>query len=126
MTWKPVQPATMTKPAAPYTPVVISGDHVYTSGQVALDADGSVVTGGVTEQTRQVLANVRTCLEAAGCTLADVVKVTAFLVDLADFEAYNAVYRETFAEPYPARSTVQAGLVPPFLVEIEVVARRPR
>lgn len=125
MTWQPLQPATMPKPTAPYTPVVISGDHVYTSGQVALDADGAVVPGGVTEQTRQVLANVRTCLEAAGCTLADVVKVTAFLVDLGDFEAYNAVYRETFSAPYPARSTVQAGLVPPFLVEIEVVARRP-
>jgi reactive intermediate/imine deaminase len=124
MTWTPVQPATMPKPAAPYTPVVISGDHVYTSGQVALDSDGAVVPGGVTEQTRQVLANVRTCLEAAGCTLADVVKVTAFLVDLGDFDAYNTVYRETFSEPYPARSTVQAGLVPPFLVEIEVVARR--
>jgi 2-iminobutanoate/2-iminopropanoate deaminase len=115
----------MPKPTAPYSPVVVSGDQVYTSGQVALDADGAVVAGGVTEQTRQVLANVGACLEAAGCTLADVVKVTAFLVDLTDFEAYNAVYRETFAEPYPARSTVQAGLVPPFLVEIEVVARRP-
>ena len=125
MTWHAVQPDGMPRPTAPYSPAVVSGDHVYTSGQVALAADGSVVPGGVTEQARQVLANVRACLEAAGCTLSDVVKVTAFLSDLSDFDAYNAVYRETFTEPYPARSTVQAGLVPPFAVEIEVVARRP-
>lgn len=125
MTWEPVQPSDLPRPSAPYSPAVVSGEHVYTSGQVALAPDGTVVDGGVAEQTRQVLANVRSCLAAAGCELADVVKVVAFLTDLGSFEEYNAVYREVFSEPYPARSTVQAGLVPPFLVEIEVVARRP-
>jgi reactive intermediate/imine deaminase len=115
----------MPRPSAPYSPVVISGDHVHTSGQIAVGGDGKVVEGGVAEQTRQVLANVATCLEAAGCGLGDVVKVLAFLTDLSTFDEYNAVYREVFSEPYPARSTVQAGLVPPFLVEIEVIARRP-
>lgn len=125
MAWEAVQPASMPRPSAPYSPVVVSGDHVYTSGQIAVTADGTVVPGGVAEQTRQVLENVKTCLEAAGCGIGDVVKVLAFLTDLSTFEDYNAVYREVFSAPYPARSTVQAGLVPPFLVEIEVIARRP-
>jgi reactive intermediate/imine deaminase len=115
----------MARPANPYSPVVISGDHVYTAGQVAFDADGALVPGGAAEQTRQVLANVAACLAAAGCSLADVVKVNAFLTDMADFAAFNDVYREVFVEPYPARTTVQVGLAPGLLVEIEAIARRP-
>ena len=76
-------------------------------------------------QARRALENLRASLAAAGCGLDDVVKVNAFLADLADFEAYNTVYREFFAAPYPARTTVQAGLPPGMLVEIEAVARRP-
>ena len=119
-----LQPDGMAKPNPPYSPVVVSGDTVYTAGQVAYDAEGNLVEGGIAEQTRRVLENVRACLEAAGCTMDDVVKVTAFVVDLGDVAAYNEVYREFFAEPYPARSTVQAGLGPGVLVEIEAVARR--
>jgi 2-iminobutanoate/2-iminopropanoate deaminase len=111
-------------PKPPYSPVVVSGDMVYTAGQVAFDAEGSLVPGGIEEQTRQALENVRACLEAAGCTLDDVVKVTAFLADLGDFAGYNAVYGKLFAEPYPARTSVQAGLPPGVLVEIEAIARR--
>jgi 2-iminobutanoate/2-iminopropanoate deaminase len=113
----------MAAPKPPYSPVVVSGDLVYTAGQIAHDADGSLVAGGIEEQTRQTLENVRTCLEAAGCTLDDVIKVTAFLADLGDFDGYNRVYREFFSEPYPARTSVQAGLPPDVLVEIEAVAR---
>jgi len=119
-----LQPEGLAKPKPPYSPVVVTGETVYTAGQVAYDADGTLVGGGIAEQTRQVLDNVRTCLEAAGCTMDDVVKVTAFLVDLSEVAAYNEVYREFFDEPYPARSTVQAGLAPGVLVEIEAVARR--
>jgi 2-iminobutanoate/2-iminopropanoate deaminase len=114
----------MAKPKPPYSPVVVSGDTVYTAGQVAYDAEGNLVEGGIEEQTRRALENVRTCLEAAGCTLDDVVKVTAFLADLSEFAGYNEVYREFFDEPYPARTSVQAGLPPGVLVEIEAVARR--
>jgi len=114
-----------TRPSAPYSPAVVSGDHVYTAGQVAFGADGAIVPGGVVEQTRQVFANLERCLEAAGCTLDDVVKVNAYLTDLASFEDFNAIYREAFSEPYPARTTVQAGLVAGLLVEIEAVARIP-
>ena len=119
------QPDGLARPKAPYSPVVVSGDHVFTAGQVAFDADGATVEGGIEEQTRQVFANLRLCLEAAGCSFDDVVKVNAFLTDLGSFEAYNAVYSEMFSEPFPARTTVQAGLAPGLLVEIEAIARRP-
>ncbi len=116
-------PDGLVRPKAPYSPVVRSGDHVYTAGQVAFDATGSLVAGGIAEQTRQVLANLEACLGAAGCTFDDVVKVNVFLVDLADFEEFNEVYRAAFTEPYPVRTTVQAGLPGGIRVEIEAVAR---
>jgi 2-iminobutanoate/2-iminopropanoate deaminase len=103
----------------------VSGDTVYTAGQTGVDAAGSLVEGGIAEQARQTLENVRTCVEAAGCTLDDVVKVNAYLADLGDFPAYNEVYVEFFSKPYPARTSVQAGLPPGVLIEIEAVARRP-
>ena len=116
-------PDGLVRPKAPYSPVVRSGDHVYTAGQVAFDATGTLVAGGTAEQTRQVLANLEACLGAAGCTFDDVVKVNVFLVDLADFEEFNEVYRAAFTEPYPVRTTVQAGLPAGIRVEIEAVAR---
>jgi 2-iminobutanoate/2-iminopropanoate deaminase len=119
-----LQPEGLAKPKPPYSPVVVSGDTVFTAGQVAFDEAGELVEGGIEEQTRRALENVRTCLEAAGCTLDDVVKVTAFLTDLGQFAAYNEVYKEFFEEPYPARTSVQAGLPPGILVEIEAIARR--
>lgn len=120
-----IQPEGRPKPKPPYSPVVLAGDAVYTAGQTGVDAGGALVAGGITEQTRQTLENVRACVEAAGCTMDDVVKVNAFLVDLADFAAYNEVYREFFAEPYPARTSVQAGLPAGVLIEIEAIAHRP-
>ncbi len=119
------QPDGLPTPKAPYSPVVVSGDHVYTAGQVALDANGELVAGGIEEQTRQVFANLRACLQAADCDFEDVVKVNAYLTDLGNFPSFNAVYEEHFTPPFPARTTVQAGLAPGFLVEIEAVARRP-
>lgn len=118
------QPEGVAVPKPPYSPVVVSGDLVFTAGQAPFDVDGNLVSDDVAEQTRKTLDNLRLCLEAAGCTLDDVVKVNAYLADLADFPAYNAVYEETFRKPYPARTTVQAGLVG-FKVEIEAIARRP-
>ena len=116
-------PDGLARPKAPYSPVVRSGDHVYTAGQVGFDPTGTLVEGGIAEQTRQTLANLEACLGAAGCTLDDVVKVNVFLVDLADFDAFNEIYRAAFAEPYPARTTVQAGLPGGIRVVIEAVAR---
>lgn len=118
-------PEGLVKPRAPYSPVIVSGDLVYTAGQVAFDENGDPVPGGIAEQTQQALANLERCLAAAGCALDDVQKVNVFLVDLAEFGEFNEVYRSAFTEPYPARTTVQAGLPAPLRVEIEAVARRP-
>ena len=120
----PIQPSDVATPKAPYSPVVVSGDHVYTAGQVAFDETGALVGEDMETQARRTLQNVQACLAAAGCTLDDVVKINAFVADLGDFDAYNTVYCEFFTEPYPARTTVQAGLAPGMLVEIEAVARR--
>ena len=120
---KGIQPEGMPRPEPPYSPVVVSGETVYTAGQIGRDADGNIAEG-IEAQTRQTLENVRTCVEAAGCTMDDVVKVNAYLVDLGDFAGYNEVYKEFFAEPYPARTSVQAGLPAGVLVEIEAIARR--
>ena len=120
-----LQPDGVAKPGFPYSPVVVSGDLVYTAGQVANDESGRIVSDEIEAQCRRVLDNIRACLRAAGCELSDVIKVNAFLTDLANFDVYNAVYREYFSEPYPARTTVGAALAPGLLVEVEVVARRP-
>ena len=120
----PIQPEGVARPSAPYSPVVVSGDLVYTAGQIGADASGAVVGDDIASQSRQALENVRLCLEAAGCALADVIKVNGYLVDLDHFPVYNEIYREFFSEPYPARTTVGAALAPGLLVEVEAVARR--
>jgi 2-iminobutanoate/2-iminopropanoate deaminase len=119
-----IQPDGLVVPKAPYSPVVVSGDLVFVSGQVPYDADGNVVGSDIAAQTHQALRNLTACLAAAGCGLEDVVKVTAFLTDLAEFAGYNEVYKEYFKAPFPARSTVQVGLAG-FKVEIEAIARKP-
>jgi 2-iminobutanoate/2-iminopropanoate deaminase len=87
-------------------------------------ATGRPVSDNVREQTRQVIRNVQAVLQAAGSDLDQVLKTTCFLVDINDFAAFNEVYREFFAVDPPARSTIQVGLVPPWRVEIEVIAVR--
>jgi 2-iminobutanoate/2-iminopropanoate deaminase len=119
-----LQPEGLATPQLPYSPVVASGDLVVTAGQVAHDETGQLVADDIEGQCRRALENVRTGLRAAGCELADVIKVTAFLADLADFPAYNDVYREFFQPPYPARTTVGVSLPQGILVEIEAIARR--
>lgn len=119
------RPEGVVKPKAPYSPVVVDGDLVFTAGQVGFDEQGELVPGGIEAQTRRALENLSACLAAAGCGLADVLKVNAFLADLGEFEAYNEVYREFFREPYPARTTVGAALPGGLRVELEAVARVP-
>ena len=117
-------------PAAigPYSQAVRTGDLVFTSGQVALDpASGTIVAGGVVEQTVRVLENLKAVLEAAGLGLADVVKTTVFLKNMSDFAAMNEVYARYLAPEgvvAPSRSTVEVARLPKdALVEIEVIAR---
>lgn len=118
--------STSKAPAAigPYSQAIQVGNLVYTSGQIPIDpATGSFVEGGVKEQARQSLINVKAILEEAGLTLDNVVKTTVFLADMNDFSDVNAVYAEFFAEPYPARSAVAVKTLPKgALVEIEVIA----
>ena len=118
------RPEGVAVPKAPYSPVVVSGDLVYTAGQVGFDEQGDVVPGGIEAQTRRALENLTACLRAGRCGLEDVLKVNVYLADLATFEGFNGVYREFFQEPYPARTTVGAALPGELLVEIEAVARR--
>ena len=118
------QPEGVAVPKAPYSPVVVSGDLVYTAGQVGFDEQGELVPGGIEAQTRRALENLTACLRAGGCELSDVLKVNAYLADLATFEGFNGVYREFFQEPYPARTTIGAALPGAILVEIEAVARQ--
>ena len=117
---------TKAAPAAigPYSQAIRVGNLVYTSGQIPIDpATGSFVEGGVKEQTRQSLLNVKAILAEAGLTMGDVVKTTVFLADMNDFADMNSVYAEFFTEPYPARSAVAVKTLPKgALVEIEVVA----
>ena len=120
--------STKQAPAAigPYSQAIQVGNLVYTSGQIPIDpATGAFVEGGIKEQTRQSLSNVRAILEEAGLTMANVIKTTVFLADMADFAEMNAVYAEFFSEPYPARSAVAVKTLPKgALIEIEVVAEQ--
>ena len=108
----------------PYSQAIQVGNIVYTSGQIPIDpTTGVFVEGGIKEQTRQSLLNVKAILEEAGLTMANVVKTTVFMADMNDFADMNAVYAEFFTEPYPARSAVAVNTLPKeALVEIEVVA----
>jgi 2-iminobutanoate/2-iminopropanoate deaminase len=118
--------STQQAPAAigPYSQAIQVGNLVYTSGQIPIDpSTGSLVEGGVKEQARQSLLNVKAILEEAGLTMSNVVKTTVFMADMNDFAEMNAVYAEFFTEPYPARSAVAVKTLPKgALVEIEVVA----
>ena len=118
--------ATEKAPAAigPYSQAIDCGAFLITSGQVPIDpSTGEIVTGGVAEQTRQSLTNVKAILAQAGLTMDNVVKTTVFLQSMGDFAAMNAVYAEFFTEgQYPARSAVEVGALPRgALVEIETI-----
>jgi 2-iminobutanoate/2-iminopropanoate deaminase len=118
-----VSSPSLPRPAGPYSPGVRWDRLVFTAGQVAGNpATGQPVEGGIREQTRQVLQNVQSILEAAGTDMAHVVKTTCFLTDMGNFAAFNEVYREFFPTDPPARSTVQVGLAANWLVEIEAIA----
>ena len=118
--------STKKAPAAigPYSQAIQIGNLLYTSGQIPIDpATGAFVAGGIKEQTRQSLTNVKAILEEAGLSMSDVVKTTVFMADMNDFADMNSVYAEFFTAPYPARSAVAVKTLPKgALVEIEVIA----
>ncbi|TAK12943.1 MAG: reactive intermediate/imine deaminase [Anaerolineae bacterium] len=117
-------PAGGAKPLAPYSPGIRAGQFVYTAGQVGLDpATQKLVEGGVQAQARQSLENVKRILEAAGSSLAQVVKTTVFMTEMSNYGPINEIYGQYFTENPPARSAVAVKELPAgALVEIEAVA----
>lgn len=107
-----------------YSQGIIANGFIFTAGQVPLvPGTKQFAEGGIKGQTHQSMTNIKGILEAAGSSLANVVKTTVFLADINDFAEFNAVYSEYFQDSPPARSTVQAGGLPlGALVEIEAVA----
>ncbi|HCC52400.1 MAG TPA: reactive intermediate/imine deaminase [Porphyromonadaceae bacterium] len=113
-------------PAAigPYSQAIRKGNFLFTSGQLGIDpATGDFVEGGVKEQTIQVFKNIKAILSEAGYTMADIVKTTVFLADMADFAAVNEIYALQFEGDFPARSAIAVKTLPKNgLVEIEIIA----
>ena len=118
--------STANAPAAlgPYSQAIQAGNLLFLSGQVPIDpATGSVVEGGIREQARQSLTNLKAILNEAGTNMGAVVKTTVFLKNMDDFAAMNEVYAQFFQQPYPSRSAVQVAKLPKdVLVEIEAIA----
>lgn len=108
----------------PFSQAVRDGGRVYVSGQGPIDPKtNEIIDGDIAAQTERTLENVAAVLAAADCSLADVVKTTVFVRDMADYDAINEVYGEYMSEPYPARSAVEVADLPVDIgVEIEVVA----
>ncbi len=107
----------------PYSQGITAGKFAFTSGQLPATLSGEVISDDITKATRQSLNNVKAVLSAAGVGMTDVVKVTVFLTDMADFAQMNEVYKGFFSEPFPARSCIQVAALPKGArVEIEVTA----
>jgi 2-iminobutanoate/2-iminopropanoate deaminase len=124
---KEVRASAAPAPVGPYSQAIDHEGWIFASGQIPLDpVTGALVEGGIEEQTRQALANLRAVLEAAGASLDDVVRTTIYLTDLAQFARVNGVYAEHFSrEPQPARATVGVAALPiGAAVEIDAVAVR--
>ena len=113
-------------PAAigPYSQAIKAGNTIYVSGQLPIDpATGTFAGADIAAQTRQSLTNLKNILKAAGADMCDVVKVTVYLANIADFAAMNEVYAEFFAAPFPARAAFEVACLPKnALVEIECIA----
>ena len=114
-------------PVGPYSQAIKSAGLLFCSGQIPLDPrTGEVSGGGIEEQTRLTLENLKAVIEAGGATLADVVKVSVYLADMDDFAAMNAVYASYFDVGKPARACVEVARLPKDVrIEVEAIARVP-
>jgi 2-iminobutanoate/2-iminopropanoate deaminase len=112
------------KALGPYSQAIRAGQFLFVSGQVPIDpATGELAQGGIADQTRRALENVREILKAGGASFEHVVRTTVYLADLSDFAAMNEVYATVFMAPQPARSTIQAARLPrDARIEIDVIA----
>jgi 2-iminobutanoate/2-iminopropanoate deaminase len=127
---EPVRNAIVTdqapKPVGPYSQAIIDGDFIFVAGQGPINpGTGSLELGDVRAETKRVFGNLQAILQAAGSSLADVVKCNVYLRDINDFAAMNEVYATYFSAPFPARTTIQAGALPGGIaVEIECIAKK--
>ena len=113
------------KPVGPYSQAIVCNGFVFVSGQIPINPKtGKIVKGGIEAQTLQVLENIKAILESLQLSLDDVVKTSVFLSDFSDFKLFNVVYGRYFEHNPPARTTVQAGLMPEVLVEIDAIAKK--
>jgi 2-iminobutanoate/2-iminopropanoate deaminase len=115
------------KAIGPYSPALKVGNLLFLSGSIPLDpVSGQLVEGGIVDQTRRVMENIKALLGAAGADFSSVARTTVFMVDLGEFALMNEVYASYFTAPYPARSTVQVVKLPKDVrVEIDVLAVLP-
>jgi len=112
------------KAIGPYSQAIVANGMVFVSGQIPINPQtGNLVEGPIAQQTEQVISNLAAILEAAGASLAKVVKTTVYLKDMGDFQAMNEVYGSHFPEHKPARATVQVARLPRDVgVEIDCIA----
>lgn len=108
--------------ALPFCQATKAGGFVFVSGQVAINANGEIVDGGIVPQARRTLDNVKAVLAKAGCELRHVVKVNVWLDDPRDFQSFNRVYAEYFGDEMPARACVQSPLMVDAKIEIDAIA----
>ncbi|HMS63778.1 MAG TPA: RidA family protein [Ignavibacteria bacterium] len=111
------------EPIGPYSQAIGFDKLIFTSGQIALDTKGVIVSSEIEEQTCQVIRNLKNILEENGSSLENVIKTTVYLKDMVDFNSMNEVYNEYFGKSMPARSTVEVSRLPKDVrVEIEAIA----
>jgi reactive intermediate/imine deaminase len=121
-----IQPKRFPYMGLPYSPGILAGDTLYLAGQLGRDPmTTKLVPGGIEAETRQALTNISEVLREAGLNFADVVNVTAYIVDFKDFDGYNKVYREFFPKDPPARATVGVAVLNQGgRVELQMIAVR--
>ena len=124
MSKKQIQTSDAPAAIGPYSQAIQAGDFIFYSGQIPLNPEsGVIVEGGIVEQTRQVMSNMKAILKASGRDFSDIVKTTIYLTDLADFATVNEIYGEAFTEVPPARACVQVAALPKgSAVEIDWIA----
>ena len=110
-------------PIGPYNQAVMSGNTLYVSGQIALDTEGNLISGGIEKETDQVMKNIGAILEAAQMTYDNIVKCTIFIKDMTQFSNINSAYGKYFSDNAPARETVEVSRLPKDVnVEISCIA----
>lgn len=118
-----VQPENVAVPASPYVPAVVAGGFAFVSGQIGAPTAEDGAPSSIEEQTRDAVARLEEILRACGSGLEQIVRATVYLADIADFDRFNAAYREVMPQPWATRVTVQAALArPEFRVEIDAIA----